>query len=164
MRKQASSKLIVSSQTGVQRTLSSGAGVRGAQSPLLRLQRTAPVAQYSNTLRHKPDKHSPQYRPTDLFPDKPGKAPLPHKPGLWPRARRQNAADRMRSRRKNERLLTERACTISGSSLRFILPVENTSFPQAICGNTYVYKPDKLRRPGPGRNSLAQGCRGCGSP
>ena len=31
----------------------------------------------------------------------------------------------MHSIRENERLLTERACTVSGGSLRFIMPVEN---------------------------------------
>jgi len=61
---------------------------------------------------------------TTIFPDKLGKVPLLHKLDKPPRAGRRNAADRMRSRRKNERLLTECACTISGSSLRFIVPVE----------------------------------------
>ena len=85
---------------------------------------------------------------TTIFPDKLGKAPLSHKPVKHPRAGRRNAADRMRSRRENERLLTERACTISGSSLRFMMPVEiPIPFPQAICGNTIMDTANKLRIP-----------------
>ena len=37
---------------------------------------------------------------TNIFPDKLGKAPSPHTLGKRPRARRRNAADRMRSRRE----------------------------------------------------------------
>jgi len=47
---------------------------------------------------------------------------------------------------KNERLLTERACTISGSSLRFIVPVETVfPFPRLHAEKNIIYKYNKLR-------------------
>ena len=68
------------------------------------------------------------------------------------------AADRLRSRRENEKTATGKCLHFSYGGSRFLMPVETVlPFPQAICGKTIFHEFNRLRIPGPGAMPLVRG-------
>jgi len=137
-----------------------GAGVRGPQRPLLRLQQPAPTAPYSDTFaytrrntRQPTDSNTSREnmlgrQTTYLFPDKLGKAPLSHKQDQHPTGR---AAERRRPDAKQTEKRENRHRKVLALFLRrfsfYCARGNSSSVPQASCGNTNMDAANKLRIP-----------------